>query len=86
MNAKANSIEIVPALIAARRTRRIVDTPVTSAALPRVVLAEDVVPSAEHHLRLALPSTDDRAGEFWETLSYAAIGICGLLGIGLCFL
>ena len=83
MNAKANSIEIVPALIAARR---IVDTPVTSAALPRVVLAEDVVPSAEHHLRLALPSTDDRAGEFWETLSYAAIGICGLLGIGLCFL
>ncbi len=86
MNAKANSIVIVPALIAARRTRRIVDTPVTPLALPRVVLAEDLVPSAVHRLRLALPSTDDRAGEFWETLSYAAIGICGLMGVGLCFL
>jgi hypothetical protein len=26
-----------------------------------------------------------RAGELWETLSYAAIWLCGWVGIGLCF-
>jgi hypothetical protein len=33
--------------------------------------------------RLNIHSTD--RGEFWETLSYSALGLCGLAGIVSCF-
>ena len=36
--------------------------------------------------RLTLLSAEDRVGEFWETLSYAVIWLCGYIGIGLCLL
>ena len=85
MNAKVNSIRIVPALITTERIQGL-DKPIASAALLRAVLAEDVVPLADTRLLLALPSTDHRAGEFWETLSYVAIWLSGWIGIGLCFL
>ena len=85
MNAKANSIQMVPALMTAARIQDL-DEPVASAQLLRVVLAEDAVPLDEPPLRLSLPSTDHRTGEIWETLSYVAIWVCGLIGIALCFL
>ncbi len=55
-------------------------------ALVRVVRTQDVVSSAKTDLGHALRSADDWAGEFWETLSYGVIWLCGLIGIGLCFL
>jgi hypothetical protein len=63
-----------------------VDETVVSVAFARAVRSEDAVPSAEPRRWLALHSTDHRDLEFWETLSYVAIWLCGLIGIGLCFL
>jgi hypothetical protein len=85
MNAKANSIRIVPVLITAGRIQ-VVDKPVGSARFLRVVLPEDALPLNEPRVRLSLATTDQRTGEFWETLSYVAIWLCGLIGIALCFL
>jgi len=85
MNAKANSIQMVPALITSTRIQDL-DAPFGSAHLLRGVLAEDAVPMDEPPLRLSLPLTDHRTGEIWETLSYVAIWVCGLIGIALCFL
>ncbi len=85
MNAKANSIQMVPALITSARVQGL-DEPFGSAQLLRGVLAEDAVPLDEPRLRLSLPSTDHRSGEIWETLSFVAIWVCGLIGIALCFL
>jgi hypothetical protein len=42
--------------------------------------------TATPHLLLALRSSEQRRGEFWETVSHLAIWICGWIGIGLCFL
>ena len=85
MNAKANSIGIVPAMTLAERIHGI-DEAVASVALARAVRSEDARSSAERRLGLALRSADQRAGEFWETLSYMAIWLCGLIGVGLCLL
>jgi len=85
MNAKANSIQIVPTLISAGRFQA-VDKPVGSTLLRYEVLTEYAVPWAEPRLRLALPSRNHRSAEFWETMSYVAIWLSGLIGIGLCFL
>jgi hypothetical protein len=59
---------------------------VASVALAHSVLSEAATPSAGHHLWLGLCSRDHRAGELWETLSYVVIWLCGLMGVGLCFL
>ncbi len=60
--------------------------PVASVALARADRSKNVVPFAEPRLRLVLRSADHRAGDFWETLSYVALWLCGLIGVGLCFL
>ena len=44
------------------------------------VLFEDSFPSA------GLDRRGDQTGEFWETLSYAALWVCGWICISLCFL
>jgi hypothetical protein len=84
MNAKANSIRIVPAIIVNGRTQEF-DDPIPSVVLPRAVRCELAAPSGRPCLRLALRSPDDRAGEFWEALSWLAIWSCGFIGIGLSF-
>ena len=85
MSAKANSIGIVPAMILAGRIQA-TDEAVASVALARAGRSEAAGPSAEPRLWLALRSAEHRAGEYWETLSYLAIWLCGLIGVGLCFL
>jgi hypothetical protein len=85
MNAKADSIEIVQAMILVARIQG-VDEAVASAALARADRSKDAGPSAEPRFWLALRSAEHRAGEYWETLSYVAIWLCGLVGVGLCFL
>ena len=42
--------------------------------------------TSARHLLLTLRSNEQRTGEIWETVSYLAIWLCGLIGIGLCFL
>jgi hypothetical protein len=84
MNAKANSIGMVPALIVADRIQGL-DRPAASFALAHAVLKEDSASSPEPGLFLGLSAVEHGAEEFWETLSYLTIWICGLSGIGLCF-
>jgi len=78
MNGKPNSIEIVPAMILAGQIQG-TDEAVASFALARAGH------SAEPRLGLALRSAKHRAGEYWETLSYVIIWLCGLIGVALCF-
>ena len=85
MNAKANSIGIVQAMILAGKIQG-VDEAVASVALARAGRSEDAGPSAGPRLWLALSSPEHRASEYCETLSYVVIWLCGLIGIGLCFL
>ena len=84
MNGKPNSIEIVPAMILAGQIQG-TDEAVASFALARAGQSEDAGPSAEPRLGLALRSAKHRAGEYWETLSYVIIWLCGLIGVALCF-
>ena len=85
MNAKANSIRIVPAMILAGEIQG-VDEAVVSVALARAGRSESAGPSAERRVWLELSSLEHRASEYWETLSYVVIWLCGLIGVGLCFL
>ena len=85
MNAKANSIRIVPAMILAGEIQG-VDEAVVSVALARAGRSESAGPSAERRVWLELSSPEHRASEYWETLSYVVIWLCGLIGVGLCFL
>ena len=85
MRTKPNSIEIVPAWIAAAPTCGL-DSRVVSVAFAPSVPEETVVSRGKPRLRLASRWTDHRAGEFWESLSYAILWLCGWIGIGLCFL
>ena len=85
MNGKTNAIGIAPAMILAGRIQGVVE-PVASVALARADRSENVVPFAKPRLWLVLRSADHRAGDFWETLSYVALWLCGLIGVGLCFL
>ena len=101
MNAKANSIGIVPAMIQVWCLRRMysyfgdttlageiqgVDEAGASVALARAGWSEDARPSAEPPLWVALSSPEHGASEYWETVSYLVIWLCGLIGVGLCFL
>ena len=83
MNAKANSIGIVPAMILAGEIQG-VDEAGASVALARAGWSEDAGPCAEPWLALSSPQHE--ASEYWETLSYVVIWLCGLIGVGLCFL
>ena len=85
MNAKANSIRIVPAMILAGEIQG-VDEAVVSVALARAGQSADAGPCAEPRLWLELSSPEHRSNEYWETLSYVVIWLCGLIGVGLCFL
>ena len=88
MNAKPNSIELMPAVIARARSRRLPEF--ANHTIPVVwappVLFEVVPPRSEPGLRLASPLLNDSARDLWETLSFAMLWLCGLLGVGLCFL
>jgi len=85
MNAKENSIEMAPAMIGSERSHSL-NEPVPYIALIRAMRSEEAVSLAEPCRSLALRLADDRAGEFWETLTYGLIWLSGLIGIGLCFL
>ena len=88
MNAKPDSITVMPAALSHARTRGLLEyanhtIPVTWAP---PVLFEVVPPRSEAVLRLRSLSLDYSARDLWETLSYLSLALCGLLGIVLCFL
>jgi len=85
MNAKTNSIGCLPATNSALRVQGL-DGPVPRVALAHTVWIRSAALSARPQLGIGWHSADDQAGEFWETLSYAVIWLCGLIGIGFCFL
>lgn len=85
MNAKPNSIGILPAMGSGLRCRDL-RRPVTRVGFVRLVPTHYATPSTHAHLGLSLSPSNDRVGEFWEALSFAVIWLCGLTGIGLCFL
>ena len=58
-----------------------VDEPVAGVALVRVIRTQDAARLPKAGLSSAWRWADDQAGEFWETLSYAVIWLCGLIGI-----
>jgi len=63
-----------------------VDEVVASVGLAAAGRSEAVGPSAEPRIWLALSGTMPRASDYWETLTYVVIWLCGWIGIGLCFL
>ena len=75
----------MPAIIVNGRSQTM-DEPVPSAVLQRAVWCGVEAPSGRPCLWPALRSADERAGEFWEGLSWLAIWSCGFIGIGLSFL
>ena len=83
MIAKPNAIEELPVMNSGLRVQGM-GGPVAQVVLVRVVPTQHGAPSARAHVWIGLRSADDWAGEFWETLSYAVIWLCGLIGIGLC--
>jgi len=85
MNAKANSSEIVSAITAAGQILR-EDKPVLCATHFRAVSTADSGALTQSRLGPPLVSTNLQAGEFWETLTYVAIWLCGLIGIVLCLM
>jgi hypothetical protein len=83
MNVKAEAIGITPGLIVTDRIRAQYK-PVASVALRRGVLRENLAMSLRPRGSTVLRSTEDRAEEIWETITYAAIWLCGLTEIWLC--
>jgi hypothetical protein len=84
MNANQNSIEAAPTLGSRSHVRCLVgpvayDVPVQS------VRPQCVPPAASTGPFGALLAVHHHSGTFWETLSYAVLWLCGLIGIGLCF-
>jgi hypothetical protein len=82
MNAKSHLIEITPAIGPCERFHRW-SRPAVDVATIRAVQTQDAAQPSKTGLWLALWS-EGRAGEFWETVAYTVIWLCGLLGIGLC--
>jgi hypothetical protein len=60
--------------------------PVASGRLGAVWAQGETPPPVRPHRWVAAHPRDEWSGEFWETLSYAILWLCGLIGIGLCFL
>jgi hypothetical protein len=85
MNAKPNSIGILPVMRSGLRVQGL-HGPVASDVRLCAVRIQGTAPAAKRKLRAVMPSVDGRVGELWETLSYAVLRLCGLTGIGLCFL
>jgi len=83
MITKANSIERTPRMLLPRRIPLLAE-PVASVARTRAV--QDAVRAAEPPPGLVPHPKGDQTGEFWETLSYLTLWLCGWIGIGLCFL
>ena len=76
---------MVPAMIESGRSHGL-NEPVPYVALTFARQSEEAASLAEPCHSLALRLADDRAGEFWETLSYAVIWLSGLISIFLCLL
>ena len=88
MNAKPNSIEIMPAVIAGAQSGRLPEftNRTIHVAWSPPVLFELLRPLSQPCPRLASLSLNDSADDLWETLSYAALWLCGLIAVSLCFL
>ena len=84
MNAKPNSIAEVLALNSRLRVRSMGE-PVMQIVLVRLDRTQHSAPSSQTSSSSGARLADDWSAEFWETLSYAVIWLCGLAGIGLCF-
>jgi len=85
MTVNPNAIKELPMMSPGRRTLCLGE-PVAHVALVRPVRAQHVVAWAWIHPWVRLHSAEDSAAEFWETLSYAVLWLCGLIGIALCVL
>lgn len=62
-----------------------IDSPAAFSALASGVFFADALSQTQAPRSFALPVTAGRPRDFWETLSYLILQLCGLAGIGLCF-
>ena len=85
MSAKPNSIETLPTLSSELRVH-VFGEPLARVVIVGAVGAPETAPSTQATFGPGWRSSEARTGEFWETLSYAVIWLCGLIGVGLCFL
>ena len=80
----SDSIQIMPTMLVAERMQDLDERVLSVAFAPPVPVAQPLC-RAEPGLWLASRWADHQAGEYWETLTYAALWLCGLISIGLCF-
>lgn len=85
MKANADLVEILPGLAAAERIGYAHER-VELVVLPVALFGKDVAHSEGPRLRRVPGPGHRMAEELWETLCFAALGLCALLSIGLCFL
>jgi hypothetical protein len=73
-------VEFLPGMRAAEQ----ISVGAEPSVLPQVVLFEEATVRVERRSRRSLAPSRHRTGEFWETLTYLALWICGWAGVGLC--
>src|SRR5215467_12921996 len=83
MNAKRNSIDTATMSRPSAHVRCLVG-PVAYDVSVRIVRTQSAPPPASTRPSIALRAAGNYCREFWETLSYAVMWLCGLIGITLC--
>ena len=83
MNAKPNSIRILPAMNSSLGVQGLGET-IARAGIAYAVRTQVGDPPGKAHF-WSVPA-DDRLGELWETLIYLVLWVCGLTGVAFCFL
>ena len=84
-NMKRDLRRPAPAGIRSHRLARAADGPAVNELRARAVAAQPTPPPVETRRWLREAAGANRVGEAWETLSYTALGLCGLICIVLCF-
>lgn len=80
MNTRTIAVEFLPAISATEQ----IPVTVECAVIPRLLLFEALPVRVEPRSQRLLAPTHHRTVEFWETLTYLALWICGWAGVGLC--
>jgi hypothetical protein len=84
MNGELKLISVFPRIITTGLIAR-AKVPAASRMLKTVEVTGGIVASVERHPLPGVALADLRAGDFWETFTFAVVWLCSWVGIGLSF-